>query len=348
MRFYLTQQLSVVHGETVSVYWAFAVPGTVLAEYCIANNLVQVPANSVPANAVVNVFNSNHMSWPGDISMFSQEEEEDDYDGPEELDLPNLNPFHSTAPSSPSSEGQGVENPQHDFPQKYTETFVLARIYKGDGVWGDPQVVFVAGMKPQEHLGRYGDIIWSNSREKKITPYTEFEVLNGIPSNKIINTTGNFIAEYSRTPDRQWKRGVCESTFVVAVPSVWEKDHMVRATKGTNYTIKSKTEKSWASMCFTMGPFSWPNIVELFKPTYPSYTEAIKRILAGQSYSVAFTERAYVSCSPRTPNLVFGISTMPVGEINPDVPDTIFIKEKLLQQEILDVVKRNNLQLKVI
>lgn len=337
MRYYVTQEFTTNgEGQISFIYWAFqnAVP----TAYMIANHLTAVPANAVPGNAIIHSYSGDIGTWPGDRSMF-----QDEYDDGEPGELV---PYF-TSPGPSSSEGQGAENPQHDFPQKYLDTFVLARVAK-DGEWGAPEVVFIHGMKPQEHPGRWGDIIWSNTKDKKVTPYVGFEVLNGIPNNKLINTTGNFIAEYSRTPDRQWKRGVCESTFVVAVPSVWEKDLMIRATKGTNYTIKSNLEKSWASLCLTMGPFSLPNMMELFKPTYPNYAEAIKRILAGQSYSVAFTERAYVSCSPRTSNLVFGIGTLPVGEINPDVPDIIFIKEKLLQQELLDVVKRNNLQLKVI
>lgn len=326
------------------VFYAFQVSPPLI--YKMQNNFQEFTATEIASMnpmPIVNQRNINSPStWPGDTSMLGgdYEPEPDEYsDGPELSPLGVGNPEQSEE-----------ANLAKDFNQRYAETFVLAQEVGEQSVITDPEVVKVLQIGSSTTPNSFGSVAFTKDGKKTwVTPLENFKIIQGIPSNKLINSEWNYVVEYSRMPDRQWKRGVCSSTFHAYHPSRWDREALVQSFKGTQYIIKSAKEKGFTSLAGNPDrSYSFLNMKELFLPKYPTYDKAIELLNTGTNYSVAITEKVYVSHSPRTKNYVIAIGSSKVGEIPPNKPDTIIIKEKLLQQEVLDLVKRNHLNAKVV
>lgn len=245
----------------------------------------------------------------------------------------------------PPQDNSNPESPEHDFPQRYRETYVLAHDTKGF-LGPHPGVVFIFG---SAGVGKTHRVVCSpiGTIDKNLEiPYDAFKIIKGIPSNKFINSDSGNVIYYSRIAERQWRRGVCDSTFTAHNISKTDKERIKTALKGTAYSIKS-AENTKNPMLYLSGSgdysFSMKNMMKLFQPNYVGYFEAFESIVTGKRYSTAFCEQMYLTSSPKSKNLLLGIGGVEMAEVDISNPNSIIVKEPLLYQEILDLVKRQAL-----
>jgi len=178
-----------------------------------------------------------------------------------------------------------INESRRDFIQKYGECYV--RITHNSS--GNEDILFINDISATtikgHKLGK--DMLWTPVS----LPYSKIEMDSSIPSLGAVNT-GQQVVYLHRKIGKQYRQGYTYKNnvivgtginrFIVAAPSLTEGE-----------TIHS-----------------------IFYPTYYSIEEGIRKILARECYSVAITNRYYISVSELLPYIYLGFMGNVIGRVN--------------------------------
>ena len=232
------------------------------------------------------------------------------------------------------------ENFVSDFKQRYLGTHVLANIGSLEDV-----VVYVldavspAGEKPPYKNFNIG---LQTKSDRSIVKSVHFKIVSPLPTSKFANLEGS-ACFYSRIPERQWRRGFCESTMLYTL--LGEDVSKVLKDGFPNKFLnpgKTKIAQLGIPKYRSFNFLNLSSAEKLFFPKYPSYREVHHALtIKNKSFiSQAFCKDFALSLSPVSKNLSLYRETSKIAEVDSTNPEIVYVKENLFYQEISDLFRR--------
>lgn len=131
----------------------------------------------------------------------------------------------------------------------------------------------------------------------------------------------------NRSPNRQWRKGICSDNYTVKNPLKQTLSHII-----SNYNIDRKF----------MSPFNWssPNIEFLYNNKYSTIKEAIEELSSGEYIARAISKDFFMTLSMDKEAVTLFRKTVPVGEI---VKGELIPFETPFKQEVIDIFYRRNM-----
>lgn len=161
--------------------------------------------------------------------------------------------------------------------------------------------------------------------------------------NGIYNTNSSCIL-VSKDPNRQWRRGVCKETYKInsVVYDILTHIHE-NILNRKNLSLNTYSEFGW---------FDWDNestvlrILNSFEVNkHKPYNEAIESIQKGARLACAVDDKMWMMANVAKQGVVLFYKSTMVAEID---NDSIKIVSPAFNQEVLDFVRNNNCQLRIV
>ncbi|MCI0558218.1 MAG: hypothetical protein MN733_06960 [Nitrososphaera sp.] len=212
-------------------------------------------------------------------------------------------------------------NELDEFRKQYSETIIRMREKKSGPFM--PVYIKTEGAHTPEHLcinhASFGQmqIRWKSKL---------YEWNTDLPRRGLFNHKGS-VGLFLRTPQRQWKRGLCSGTSCIRwITYTWR-----RQLNGM--TVPSAS----------LGDLNFVN--SLYDRAYRHWDDVVADLLARKSVEEALSPQFALSQSPFVDDqdvLILWYEDQVIGELYPKYPGVV-VRQEIFEQEVCDFVKRKKM-----